>query len=170
MHFVPHFFKSFFLPDIQLAGFSSYVFPLVLSPGPRNGFLHLHRYSYYVASHALFLHPRKQINHCFLYSLFRFFLLFKKQLDKRLCFDYQNKLSYKAAQQPALIFTPVFDTAELGRTDMQSSFLLHLTNHGIRKGFSRLYMTSGEGDARPVPFFSGRSRQLGCHHRSCTYL
>ena len=36
---------------------------------------------------------------------------------------------------------------------MQSSFLLHLTNHGIRKGFSRLYMTSGEGDARPVPFF-----------------
>ena len=27
MHFVPHFFKSFFLPDIQLAGFSSYVFP-----------------------------------------------------------------------------------------------------------------------------------------------
>jgi hypothetical protein len=62
-------------------------------------------------------------------------------------------LSYKAAQQPALIFTPVFDTAELGRTDMQSSFLLHLTNHGIRKGFSRLYMTSGEGDARPVPFF-----------------
>ena len=80
--------KSFFLPDIQLAGFSSYVFPLVLSPGPRNGFLHLHRYSYYVASHALFLHPRKQTNHCFLYSLFRFFLLFKKQLDKRLCFDY----------------------------------------------------------------------------------
>ena len=66
---------------------------------------------------------------------------------------HQNKLSYKAAQQPALIFTPVFDTAELGRTDMQSSFLLHLTNHGIRKGFSRLYMTSGEGDARPVPFF-----------------
>lgn len=36
---------------------------------------------------------------------------------------------------------------------MQSSFLLHLTNHGIRKGFSRLYMTSGEGDARPVPIF-----------------
>lgn len=36
---------------------------------------------------------------------------------------------------------------------MQSSFLLHLTNHGIRKGFSRLYMTSGEGDARPVPLF-----------------
>ena len=36
---------------------------------------------------------------------------------------------------------------------MQSSFLLHLTNHGIRKGFSRLYMTSGEGDARPVLFF-----------------
>ena len=27
---------------------------------------------------------------------------------------------------------------------MQSSFLLHLTNHGIRKGFSRLYMTSGK--------------------------
>ena len=26
MHFVPHFFKSFFLPDIQLAGFSRYVF------------------------------------------------------------------------------------------------------------------------------------------------
>ena len=37
--------------------------------------------------------------------------------------------------------------------DMQSSFLLHLTNHGIRKGFSRLYMTSGEGDARLVPLF-----------------
>ena len=36
---------------------------------------------------------------------------------------------------------------------MQSSFLLHRTNHGIRKGFSRLYMTSGEGDARPVPLF-----------------
>ena len=143
MHFVPHFFKSFFLPDIQLAGFSSYVFPFVLLPGPRSGFLHLHRYSYYVASYALFLHPWKQINCCLFYSFFRFFLLFKKQLDKRLCFDYQNKLSYKAAQQPALIFTPVFDTAELGRTDMQSSFLLHLTNHGIRKGFSRLYMTSG---------------------------
>ena len=42
----------------------------------------------YVASYALSLHPRKQINHCFLYSLFRFFLLFKKQLDKRFCFDY----------------------------------------------------------------------------------
>ena len=36
---------------------------------------------------------------------------------------------------------------------MQSSFLQHLTNHGIRKGFSRLYMTSGECDARPVPLF-----------------
>ena len=63
-------------------------FPLVLLPGPRSGFLHLHRYSYYVASYALSLHPRKQINRCFLYSLFRFFLLFKKQLDKRLCFDH----------------------------------------------------------------------------------
>ena len=59
----------------------------------------------------------------------------------------------KQHNKPALIFTPVFDTVELGRTDMQSSFLLHLTNHGIRKGFSRLYMTSGEGDARPVPIF-----------------
>ena len=68
MHFVPHFFKSFFLPDIQLAGFSRYVFPLVLLPGPRSGFLHLHRYSYYVASYALFLHPRKQINCCLFYS------------------------------------------------------------------------------------------------------
>lgn len=149
-----HIFSNLFsFPISNSRAFPVTFFPLVLSPGPRSGFLHLHRYSYYVASYALFLHPWKQINHCFLYSLFRFFLLFKKQLDKRLCFDYQNKLSYKAAQQPALIFTPVFDTAELGRTDMQSSFLLHLTNHGIRKGFSRLYMTSGEGDARPVPFF-----------------
>ena len=37
---------------------------------------------------------------------------------------------------------------------MQSGFLLHLPNHGIRKGFSRLYMTSGEGDARPQSRFS----------------
>jgi len=58
-----------------------------LLPGPRSGFLHLHRYSYYVASYALSLHPRKQIN-CCLFYFFRFFLLFKKQLDKRLCFDY----------------------------------------------------------------------------------
>ena len=160
-----HIFSNLFsFPISNSRAFPVTFFSLVLLPGPRNGFLHLHRYSYYVASHALFLHPRKQINHCFLYSLFRFFLLFKKQLDKRLCFDYQNKLSYKAAQQPALIFTPVFDTAELGRTDMQSSFLLHLTNHGIRKGFSRLYWCPAS------PVFSGRSRQLGCHHRSCTYL
>ena len=42
---------------------------------------------------------------------------------------------------------------ELRGTDIQSGFLLHPPNHGIRKGFSWLYMTSGEGDARPVPFF-----------------
>ena len=85
-----HIFSNLFsFPISNSPGFSSYVFsPLVLSPGPRSGFLHLHRYSYYVASYALSLHPRKQINHCFLYSLFRFFLLFKKQLDKRFCFDY----------------------------------------------------------------------------------
>ena len=103
--FCSTFFQIFFPSRYPTSrAFPVTFFPLVLLPGPRSGFLHLHRYSYYVASYALSPHPRKQINHCFLYSLFRFFLLFKKQLDKRLCFDYQNKLSYKAAQQTCTDF------------------------------------------------------------------
>ena len=71
--FCSTFFKSFFLPDIQLAGFSSYVFP------PRFVAWASQRISTFA---SLFLYC------CLFYSFFRFFLLFKKQLDKRLCFDY----------------------------------------------------------------------------------
>ena len=65
--------KNLFPSRYPTRGLFQLRFSLVLSPGPRSGFLHLHRYSYYVASHVLFLHPRKQINHCFLYSLLDFF-------------------------------------------------------------------------------------------------
>ena len=64
-----HIFSNLFsFPISNSRAFPVAFFPLVLSPGPRSGFLHLHRYSYYVASYALFLHPWKQINCCLFYS------------------------------------------------------------------------------------------------------
>ena len=64
-----HIFSNLFsFPISNSRAFPVTFFPLVLSPGPRSGFLHLHRYSYYVASYALFLHPWKQINCCLFYS------------------------------------------------------------------------------------------------------
>ena len=66
--FCSTFFQIFFsFPISNSRAFPVTFFPLVLSPGPRSGFLHLHRYSYYVASYALFLHPWKQINCCLKY-------------------------------------------------------------------------------------------------------
>ena len=70
LHFVHIFFKSFFFFDIQLAGFSSYVFPPRFVAWASQRISHLHRYSYYVASYALFPASPKQINCC----LFLFFL------------------------------------------------------------------------------------------------
>ena len=67
--FCSTFFQIFFsFPISNSRAFPVTFFPLVLSLGPRSGFLHLHRYSYYVASYALSLHPRKQINCCLFYS------------------------------------------------------------------------------------------------------
>ena len=67
--FCSTFFSNLFsFPISNSRAFPVTFFPLVLSPGPRSGFLHLHRYSYYVASYALSLHPRKQINCCLFYS------------------------------------------------------------------------------------------------------
>ena len=66
--FCSTFFQIFFPSRYPTRGLFPLRFsPLVLSPGPRSGFLHLHRYSYYVASYALFLHPWKQINCCLKY-------------------------------------------------------------------------------------------------------
>jgi hypothetical protein len=71
----------------------------------------LHRYSYYVASYVLFLHPRKQINHCFLYSLFRFFLLFKKQLGNMKQEDTKQRILEKSLE---LFASKGYDAVSVG--------------------------------------------------------
>ena len=86
--FCSTFFKSFFLPDIQLAGFSSYVFPprFVAWASQRiSTFASLFLLCCILCSFPASLEANKLLPFLF---FFRFFLLFKKQLDKRLCFDY----------------------------------------------------------------------------------